>query len=197
MVWNFILCLWSDQSKFMADWSSFIFESCSSFLIFSIAIFLLIPLDQICFQVHILTSYCFYCVQWLTIIQSKGCTRLGTSLTENTDRASFWNAILLSKIRQWTKIPKNKTVKVNFHHVLFTLLDLLTKLGPIGCPKTVIENYHSTLCNISEEHRYRMMIWRCRPWFCSTWSGSEGSSLEQFGALYMNLRQPHTFKHQI
>jgi len=77
------------------------------------------------------------------------------------------------------KDSKNKIVKVNFHHVLFTLLDLLTKLRPIGCPKTLIENYHSTLRNISEEHRYRMVIWRHRSWFCSTWSGSEGSSLEQ------------------
>jgi len=70
-------------------------------------------------------------------------------------------------------------VKVNFHHVLFTLLDLLMKLGPIGCPKILIGNYQSTLCNISEEHRYNMIIWRHRSWFCSSWSGSQGSSLEQ------------------
>jgi hypothetical protein len=27
------------------------------------------------------------------------------------------------------------------------------KMGPVGCPKTSVTNYHSTLCKISEERR--------------------------------------------
>jgi len=43
-------------------------------------------------------------------------------------------------------------------------------MGPIGCPKTSVQNYHSTLCNISDEQRSHMTIWQCRPWFGSIWS---------------------------
>ena len=53
----------------------------------SIAIFLLLPLDWICSQVHILTSYCFYGAQELRIAQSKEYSRLGASLPENGNRA--------------------------------------------------------------------------------------------------------------
>jgi len=33
----------------------------------------------------------------------------------------------------------------------------------MGFPETSIRNYHSTLCNISEEHRSPMTIWWCGP----------------------------------
>jgi len=33
------------------------------------------------------------------------------------------------------------------------------------------------LHNNSEKHRSEMTIWRCRPWFASTWSSSEQSTL--------------------
>jgi len=34
----------------------------------------------------------------------------------------------------------------------------------IGCPETSVRNYHSALCNISEEQRPHITICRCRPW---------------------------------
>jgi len=34
-------------------------------------------------------------------------------------------------------------------------------MGMIGCPETSVQNYHSTLHSISEDHRSDMMIWRC------------------------------------
>jgi len=66
--WIVVSCLWSDQSEFMALFMVFnlwiglccIFEPCSYFLNFSIAIFLLLPLDYICYQVYIFKSYSFY-----------------------------------------------------------------------------------------------------------------------------------------
>ena len=30
------------------------------------------------------------------------------------------------------------------------------KKGPIGCPETLVSNYHSTLCNMPEEWRYHL-----------------------------------------
>jgi len=30
-------------------------------------------------------------------------------------------------------------------------------MGPIGCPETSVDNYHSTLCNIPEECRSRII----------------------------------------
>jgi len=56
----------------------FIFESYSYFLI---VIFLLILLDKISSQVHILTSYCFCGVQWLRIDQYKGYNRFRAFFT--------------------------------------------------------------------------------------------------------------------
>jgi len=51
-------------------------------------------------------------------------------------------------------------------------------LGPIDCPEMSVQNYHSALCYISEEFRSHM-VWWCRPWFSSTWSRSDWSSLVQ------------------
>jgi len=46
---------------------------------FSIAVFLLLPLDQNCSQVHILTSYCFCGAHCLKITYLEDFTRLGAS----------------------------------------------------------------------------------------------------------------------
>jgi hypothetical protein len=64
----------------------FIFEPVVNF---SVAVFLLLPMDWICSQVHILTSYCFCGAQGLRIVQSKDYTWLGASLPENENRAGF------------------------------------------------------------------------------------------------------------
>ena len=66
-----MLCLSSDHCVFMVllmvfNWwtdSSLIFEHCSKLYNFSIAIFLLLHLDKICSQVHIVTIYYFYVLQ--------------------------------------------------------------------------------------------------------------------------------------
>jgi len=34
-------------------------------------------------------------------------------------------------------------------------------MGTIGCPEMSVQNYHSTLRSISEDHRSHMTIWRC------------------------------------
>jgi len=79
------------------------------------------------------------------------------------------------------KVPKKK-VSVNFSHALFYLLDFFTlEDGTVGCPKTSVRNYHSTLRNNTKEQKSHMMIWRGRPWFGSAWLGSEqsGSALHE------------------
>ena len=72
------------------------------------------------------------------------------------------------------KVPKQKTVSVNFTRALFFWISWLLKMGPVGCPEMTVRNYHSTLHNTSEEWRSHMMIW---PWFVFTWSSSEWSGL--------------------
>jgi len=59
-------------------------------------------------------------------------------------------------------------------------------MGPT-CPKTSVSNYHCTLRNVSEGLRSCMMIWQCRPWFGSTWSGSEQSGLALHARIEDNL----------
>jgi hypothetical protein len=85
------------------------------------------------------------------------------------------------------QVTERKIVSVNSVMLcsLFWISSPL-KLGLIGCPKMSVQNYHSTLCSISEEHRSHM-IWRCRPWFGTAW----------FGALYANLRWTRILKCQI
>jgi hypothetical protein len=75
------------------------------------------------------------------------------------------------------------------------------KMGPMGCPETLVRNYHSVLHNILWEGRSHMMIrWishddsvmqalvrPCMVLFWAIW----------FGASFVNLRQPHIFKRQI
>jgi len=60
----------------------------------------------------------------------------------------------------------------------------------IGCPETLVMNYHSTLHTVPEQRRSHMMIWQCRPWF--------GFCVVQFKAIqlstsYANLRWPQRF----
>jgi len=60
-------------------------------------------------------------------------------------------------------VPEKKTVSVNFSHAVSSLLDFLTlKMGPIGCLKMSVKNYHSELHDISEEWWSHMILWRCR-----------------------------------
>ena len=57
-------CLWSDQPELMAflwvfngiNSMALFFESCGLFYIFHITLFLLQPVDLICYQAHILIS---------------------------------------------------------------------------------------------------------------------------------------------
>jgi hypothetical protein len=35
----------------------------------------------------------------------------------------------------------------------FSWTSLPVKMGPIRCPETSVNNYHTTLCNIAEERR--------------------------------------------
>ena len=71
-----------------------------------------------------------------------------------------------------------KMVSVNFNHALFDLLDFFTlEDGTVVCPRTSVRNYDGTLHSNLEEQKSHMMIWRCRPRFGSTWSGSEQSGL--------------------
>jgi len=92
---------------------------------FLIAIFLLLPLEKICCQGHVLKTYCCYGAQWIRTAQSERSARLGTSLPGN-ETASFWNVMLLYKIWWRTVSQKKKTVWVNSRHALFSLLDVLT-----------------------------------------------------------------------
>jgi hypothetical protein len=58
--------------------------------------------------------------------------------------------------------------------MFFSLLWIswLLNMGPTGCPKRSVRNYHSMLHNISEKQRSHMTIWGWRTWFHSIWSGS-------------------------
>ena len=83
-----MLCLCSDQCEFMVVFMVFLLLSGPGFIFepvvnFSIVVVLLLPLDWICSQVHILTSYWFCGAQGLRIAQSKEYTRSGASLPEN------------------------------------------------------------------------------------------------------------------
>ena len=66
------------------------------------------------------------------------------------------------------------------------------KTGPTGCPKISVSNYHSMLCDIAQERRSHMTLWQRL-----VWNVMDRFRVIQFGALYVNLRQPHIFKCQI
>jgi len=57
----------------------------------------------------------------------------------------------------------------------------LLKMGLIGCPETIVRNYHSVLSSTSEEHMPHV-IWWCRPLFGSAWYSSEWSGLVRSGS---------------
>ena len=132
----------------------------------------------------------------MRIAQSTGYIRLRASLTCNRKQSQLLkcHASLKKKIRQWTKhTPFQKEKFCWLTSVMLCALFWILKMGSIGCLKRWLRNYHSTLCNIAEECRFHMMIWRCRPWFGSARSSSECSVLVQSSASYMNLRQPDIF----
>ena len=71
--------------------------------------------------------------------------------------------------------------------VIYLPSSSVLSVGLTSCVETSVQNYHSALCNISEECRPHM-IWWCRPWFGSAWSGSEQSGLVWSGlALHMQI----------
>jgi hypothetical protein len=87
---------------------------------------------------------------------------------------------------------KERRLSVIFIRSLFCVLDILTlKVGPIGCLKTSVINYH---CITS--HKRAHLAWQF---------GIAGLGLAcvvrfrviQFSALYTNLKQPYIFKCQI
>jgi hypothetical protein len=70
------------------------------------------------------------------------------------------------------KVPQEDCV--SFSDAVFSLLDFLTfEIGAVGCPETSVKNYYYLLRNTPEERRSHMMMWQCRLWFGSIWSGSE------------------------
>jgi hypothetical protein len=72
------------------------------------------------------------------------------------------------------KVPIKKIFSVNFSHILF-FISLPLKMGPKGCPKMLVRNYHSTLCNISKECTsqddllMQALVWLCMVWFGAIW----------------------------
>jgi hypothetical protein len=44
------------------------------------------------------------------------------------------------------------------------------KTGPIGCPETLVKNYHSRLCNIPEQHRSQELYIVSTPCFNFSWA---------------------------
>ena len=138
----FVLCLWSDQSKFMVLSKVFLISGLVQVLFLSHVVnflffsshFCATSLKWMCSEVHILTSYCFYGAHWLRIAQSKGSTRLGDPLLENGNRAGFpKHYTSLKKLRWCTKPQKRR----------------LCQLKP---------------CSLIYLH----LIWWCRPWFGCT-----------------------------
>ena len=84
-------------------------------------------------------------------------------------------------IRFYLPLPINVTVSI-FIVSAFIFLTLTLNISILlndipqprltVCPETSVRNYYSTLHNISLYCRPHI-IWRCRPLFGSTWSGSE------------------------
>jgi len=88
---------------------------------FSIAIYLLLPLGQICSQTHILTSYCFCGAQWLRITHTNRFTRFGTSLLKMETQLVSETSWIFKKLGD-RQSPK-KNCSVNLYHAVFSLLD--------------------------------------------------------------------------
>jgi len=74
-------------------------------------------------------------------------------------------------------IPKKKIVPVNFHHVLFSLLDFLTHEAGIYRSFRNVGMVLPICARVSH-----MTIWCFRTWFDTAWSGSEQSGLVQSGS---------------
>jgi hypothetical protein len=86
------------------------------------------------------------------------------------------------------KVPKEKIVSINFSGAHFSHLDFSIPVDGIDKLYQSIDNKVSALRNIPEERTPYVMIWRCRPWFCSTRSISEQSSLVwSTSALHMQI----------
>jgi hypothetical protein len=66
--------------------------------------------------------------------------------------------------------------------LLFSLfwISWLLKLGLIVFPKCHYE-FTALRCIIYQAEHRSDMLWQCRPWFCSAWSGSERSVLLHSG----------------
>jgi hypothetical protein len=108
---------------------------------------------------HIL-SYCACGVQWLRIAQSKGCSMLVASVPENRN-SSFPKrpGSLEKQMMETVPLPPPKKKIQLTSGVLCSLFRITRplKLESIGCPKMAVQNYQSTLCNISEERRSHML----------------------------------------
>jgi hypothetical protein len=71
-----------------------------------------------------------------------------------------------SKEREKERKKEERRLSTSF--IPSSVLDILTlKMGPIGCPKTSVINYHSVLHNMPQESRSHRIIWNCGPWFGS------------------------------
>jgi hypothetical protein len=140
--------------------------------------FLICRLNQVCSEVHSLTSYGFYSAKWQRTAQSKRYTRLGASLLENRNKC---HASL--QIRQGQR-PQKRLCQLTL--VLLCSCFCISwplKMGPTRCPEMSVQNYHSMLHYIPEECRFHMTMWWSIPLFGSAWSGWKQSCLMQSSSV--------------
>jgi len=96
------------------------------------------------------------------------------------------------------KVPKKKTVSVNFSHAVLSLLYfLILEDGTDNCPEMSVRNYYSMLCNISEECRsHDDLVKKYLVWLCMIPFRDIQFGVVWFSFSYANLRH-HILKHQI
>jgi hypothetical protein len=109
--------------------------------------------------------FCDITQRWVEVLYRRFGTTYGSHL-QGSRSPTFWDNL-------W--VPSSRVKKSNFSGQpmgpIFKDQDVLNtswsfKMGPIGCPETLVQNYHSTLRNIAEERRSNLqragsLISRC------------------------------------
>jgi hypothetical protein len=106
-----------------------------------------------------------------------------------TDNAAASKMSCFFKKLHNLKRLKKKTLCLLTSVVLCSLFWISSplKMGLMGCPKTLVRNYPSTLCNVPEQCRSHMTICQCMPSFGSTRSASEQSGSAPHTRIYGDL----------
>jgi hypothetical protein len=145
VLWNFVSCLWSDQSQFTELFMvfnlwigpSFIFEPCTKFFGSHFPVTTL--------RLDLFSGTYFNKLLLLTeksLIQR--CTRLANYLLENRTEPASKMSCCFKIIIWFTKPPpppkKKKTQAVNFNHALIFFWICLLNMGPRDCPETPVGN---------------------------------------------------------